>query len=143
LNVPMDDAGSMRCVQGVGDLDCEIEQQRHVQRLAFDAALQSFAVQELHRDEGPAVCYINVVNGADIRMIEGGSSSRFTLEPNKSSGIGGHALRQEFQSDAPLQLEIFGLVDHAHPTAAEPAQNAVMRDDSAHQMKIIGTIRLR
>ena len=33
---------------------------------------------------------------------------------------------QEFQSDVAAQTQVFGLVDHTHPAAAELLENAVV-----------------
>ena len=61
---------------------------------------------------------------------------RFAPKPSQSGRIRGHALGQEFQGDATVQLEVFGLVDHTHPAAAELAQDAVVRDRLAdHGLK--------
>jgi len=55
----------------------------------------------------------------------------FALETPQSSRIRSHALGQELQRDAAMQLEIFSLVDHTHPAAAQLAQDAVVRDGFA------------
>ena len=42
--------------------------------------LQRFTIQKLHSDESLAFVLANLVNGADIRMVQRRSSLRLTLE---------------------------------------------------------------
>ena len=42
--------------------------------------LQRQPVQKLHRDEGLAVLLVNLVDGADIRMVERRSGLRLALK---------------------------------------------------------------
>jgi hypothetical protein len=46
-------------------------------------------------------------------------------------GIYGNVIRQELESDKPVQRYILGFVDYSHPSAAEPLDDAVVRDSSA------------
>ena len=48
---------------------------------ALDAMLQGLAVEELHGDEGLAVGLTDIVDGADIGMIERGGRLSFALKP--------------------------------------------------------------
>jgi hypothetical protein len=45
-----------------------------------DAVLQRQAIQELHHDEGLAFVLSNLVDGADVGMVEGGSCTGFAAE---------------------------------------------------------------
>ena len=54
------------------------------------------------------------------------------LQRKRSSTTGFCAtLGQELQRDQAMQPRVFGLVDHAHPAAAELFDDAVMRDGLA------------
>src|SRR5215469_7688425 len=64
-------------------------------------------------------------------MVESRCRLCFALEPPQSSRIRSHALGQELQRDAAVQLEVFSLVDHTHPATANLAQEAVVRDGLA------------
>jgi hypothetical protein len=48
-----------------------------------NAALQRRAVEMFHGDERFSVLFANVVNCADVRMIERGSGLRFTLKASQ------------------------------------------------------------
>ena len=71
LDIAMNDARTVRGIQGISDLDGQIEQKLHIQRLALNGVLQGLAVQELHSDQGLAIHRVDVVDRADIRMVEG------------------------------------------------------------------------
>src|SRR5215831_4272293 len=68
------------------------------------------------------------INRADIRVIESGCSTCFTLKPLQSRGIPDQAVRKELESYMALQLQVFGLIDHTHATATEFPDDTVMCD---------------
>src|ERR1035441_9932560 len=60
-------------------------------RTVADQVLQGFTVEVLHGDERLAVLFANVVDGADIGMVEGGRGLSLTPETLKSLAVLGHA----------------------------------------------------
>ena len=56
------------------------------------------------------------------------SDAALASRSNRSSDLGSPAkiFRDEFQRNVPPQLQVFGLVNHAHAAAPELSQNAVM-----------------
>src|SRR5712691_8680967 len=93
--------------------------------------LQGVAIQKLHGDESLAVLLANVVNSADIGMVQGGSSLRFPLKPAQRLGISRDFIGQEFQGNKSVKPGVLGLVDHTHPTTAELLYNPIVRDGLA------------
>src|ERR1022692_5026560 len=73
----MDDAARMSRVQPVGDLDGPVEQGFEQQGLVADAMLQRGALQEFHRQERMPVVLADLVEGTDVRMIDGCRGARF------------------------------------------------------------------
>ena len=127
----MNDPLRVRRVQRVSDLNRQVQQFVCLQRLSGDEALDSLALQILNHDEGLALVFSDVINRADIRVIEGGSCLRFTLEPFQGLSILGEFLREELQGDGALELGVRGLVHHAHAPAAELLQDAIVADSRA------------
>src|SRR5579863_5426216 len=84
LDVAMDDSLSMRGVERIGDLDAKIQKLLEIDRLAVNVMTQSLAVNELHGDKGPAVLLANVVDGANVRVIEAGGGMRLAAETLES-----------------------------------------------------------
>ncbi len=95
---------------------------------AGDAVLQGRAIEVLHGDEGAAVVLSDVVNGADVGMIERGGGLGFALKTGEGLGIAGHVFGQEFQGDKTMEAGVLGLVNHAHASATEFLDDAVVRD---------------
>jgi hypothetical protein len=89
----------------------------------------SFGPLEIfHRDERFAVFLAEVVNGADVGMIERRSGLRFTLETAQRLRIAGDFVGKEFQRHEAVQARVLGFVNHTHAAAAEFFENAVMRN---------------
>jgi len=80
--------------------------------------LEGLALEQFHGDEGLAVVLVDLVNRADIGMVEGGGGARFALKPLQCLAITGEFRWQEFQRDAASQLAVLGLENHTHPAAA-------------------------
>ncbi len=133
LDVAVDNAFGVGCVEGVSDFDGQLEQGVVIERAACDGVLESHAVQELHGDEGLRLVFlgqvfVDFVNGADIGMVQGGGGLGLALETGQSLGILGHLVRQEFQGDEAVQLDVLRLIDNAHAAATELFNHSVVRD---------------
>ncbi len=77
------------------------------------------------------VLVVNFVDGADVRMVQGGSSLGFALKAGESLRVFGYVVGQELEGDKATELHILSLVDHAHPATAEFLDDAVVRDGLA------------
>jgi hypothetical protein len=93
--------------------------------------LQSFAFEEFHGDEGAALVFANIVNGADIRMIQGGSGFGFATEALESVFVVGEIVGKKFQGDGATEARIFRFVNHTHTTATKHFENAIVGDGLA------------
>ena len=90
--------------------------------------LQRLAFQKLHRDESFSAFFANVVDGADVGMIESRGRLRFPPEPGQRLRVARYVFWQELERDEAVQPRILGLVDDTHPTAANFFQDSVVRD---------------
>ena len=128
LDVAVHDFFGVRGIERIGDFDGQREQGLGVHGLARDAMLQRHAVQKLHGDEGLAVLLADVVNGADVGMIQGGCGLGFALETGEGLRVAGNFLGQKLEGDKTMKPGVFGFVDHAHAAAAQLLENAVVRN---------------
>src|SRR4029077_7747851 len=129
LNIAMHDPLRVRRIERIGNLDAERKQRLQLHRTVADAMFQRHAIEVLHDDERLAVLVTDVVDGADIRMVECRCSSRFTAESLERLPVLRHILRKEFQCDEAVKASVLGLVYDSHASAAELFDDAVMRDN--------------
>ena len=120
-------------VERVGDLDAEVEDLIQLERLALDAVLERFAFQELHGDEVLALVFPDLVDGANIRMVQSRGSARLALEARQRLLVAGHFLGQELERHHAAELGVLGLVNHAHAPAAQLADDAIVGNRPADQ----------
>ena len=70
LDVAVDDAFRLRRIQRVGHFDSEGENRLQRQGNVADPVLERDALQQFHRDEGMPVRFIDVMNRADVGMVQ-------------------------------------------------------------------------
>ena len=93
--------------------------------------LERLPFQQLHGDEVLTARFVDLVNRANVRVIQRGCSKRFRLKSFTCSRIILHFYRQELQRDMPVQSKVFGFVHHTHAAATELLQDAIVRNDLA------------
>ena len=93
--------------------------------------LQRDAVQKLHDDEGLALFLPNLMNGANIGMVQRGSCLSFPLKPGQRLRVFGHFMWQKFEGDKAVQRDVLGLVHDSHTTTAEFFDDPVVRNGLA------------
>ena len=132
LDIPVDDALRMGRFQRVAELDCPLQGFFDGKWFFRDAVLQRGAFQQLHDDEGLTILLPDLMNGCDIRMIQGGGGARFAAEPFQRLRVFGKFFRQELQRHAAAKLGVLGLVDHPHSATAELLDDHVVRNGLAN-----------
>ena len=81
-----------------------------------------------------AVVLADVVEGADVRVIERGRDARLAGEAGERLRIAGELGRQQLQRNLPAKAPIFGAIDDAHAAAAELVRDAVVRERAADHL---------
>src|SRR5215472_7114439 len=133
LDIPVHDPLRMRRVQRIRDFNAPLHQlvQRH--RPLRDALPQRLPFQAFHRDERASALLANVVDRANVRMIQPRRRLRFPLEAFQRLCVIGQLFRQKLQCHRTFQPRIFGPIHHSHSAAAQPLHNSVMRNDFSRQ----------
>src|SRR5580692_4275282 len=126
LDVAMDDALCVSCLKRVSDLDCEVQQRVDFQRLDVNFLLQSMTFQKFHCNKGLVTGFADLVNCANVGMIEGRSSPGFAPEAFQRLRVFHQFLWQELQGHMTPEAEIFSLVNDPHPPALDSFQNAIV-----------------
>jgi hypothetical protein len=106
--------------------------------------LQGHAVQKLHHDERLISVLADLVDSADIGMIQSGCSASLAAKTCERLWVFGHIFGKKLQSDEAAEVRVLGLVDHTHAAATQLLQDAVVRNGLAehvvlaYRMSIVG-----
>ena len=118
----------LACAASSAEAICDaiLERLGHRQRPGRDERVQPRAVDELHRDERGAVVLVDLVDGDDVRVIEGGGGARFLDEPAVAIGVRRRLGRQHLDRDRPAEPGVVGGVDNPHPAPADLGVDAIV-----------------
>ena len=122
LEIAMDDALAMRLVERVGDLGGDLQRLVERKRPFLEARGQRLAVEMRHDEVVRAVDVPDVVDAADVRMVQRGDGPRLAFETRAQIGIAGDVTRQDLDRDGAIEARVAGLVDLAHPACAKRAR---------------------
>jgi hypothetical protein len=87
----------------------------------------------LHRKVIPSADLCDLVDGADIGMVQRGGCSRFTAKPLCCLRVVDELIGKEFEGNEATELEILSFVDLAHTSTAHLFQDSIVRDGLAYQ----------
>ena len=80
LDVAMDYAFTVRRIERVSSLNTQRQDRFQLHGTAGNQVLERRPVKKFHDEKSPSVVLANVVNGADVGMVESGSGLRFAAE---------------------------------------------------------------
>ncbi len=138
LDVAMNDAFGVSGVEGVGNVSADFEKALDFDGRVGDDVLERGAFHVFHDDEDAAVVFLDVVDGADVRMVEGGGGASFSLEALEGLWILGDVVGKKFQGYETAEFGVFGFVNDTHSAAAEFFDDAVIGDGLADEGGGIG-----
>ena len=119
LDVAMDDAGAVRGVEGVGQRCANVEQRRQLDRARTEPLAQRLSLEQLHREIVSIALLADVVDGADVRVIERRGGARLAQKALDSGGVSADGLRQQLESNPAPQPRVFGPVHDPHAARAK------------------------
>jgi hypothetical protein len=81
--------------------------------------LESLAFQQLHNKKRMALLvFADVMNGADMRVIDARGGARFSAESLESNGTGYQMVGQKLECYITSKPDVFRAIDHAHTSTA-------------------------
>ena len=99
-----------------------------------DALLEGLALQQLHGNEEAAVGLADLIDSADIGMVQRRGGPGLTLKALQRERVFFQLSGQELQGDVAAEVDVLSFVHHAHATAAKLVQDPVVGDGFAlHQ----------
>ena len=118
-------SGAMRAVERVGDLSGELERLIERQRALLDAGSQRLALHVLHHHVTGAVLAADIVEHADVRMIQRGNGAGFAFEAGAQIFAFGDVFGQDLDGDGAVEPGVAGFVHLAHAAGAERGEDLV------------------
>src|ERR1700745_563095 len=88
--------------------------------------LERYPVQKFYDDERLVAVFADLVDGADVGMVQSGSRTSFTSETFQCVRVSRKVFGQELQGDEAAELGVLGLVDHTHPAFGEKTHDSIM-----------------
>jgi hypothetical protein len=67
------------------------------------------------------------MNGANVRMIQRGSSARFQPESLECLWITGKLIRQKLECHSPAEFDVLRAINYSHSSSTEPFENSITR----------------
>src|SRR5262249_980480 len=128
LYVAMDDSFCMGGIETVGELNRDFQHRTECKRLTVQLLVETLSFQEFHGNKRPAVRLADFVDRADVGMVQRGGRPRLSRKSLKIRAVGVDRIGQELQSNLSAKLEVLGLIDHAHASAAEFSYDSVVGD---------------
>ena len=96
-----------------------------------DPLTQRPAIEEGHYDEGAAIDLVDLVNGADVGMIEFRGGLGFPLETLAAFFVAQQVRSEEFEGDGAVESGVLGLIDDSHAAFTKLLGDLVVRDGLA------------
>lgn len=148
----MEDALRMHSLQRVGELQPEVHDVGDAQGLALaspsgvharsargtEPLHQRLALEQFHCNERRrlrrarrGLGLANVVDGADVRMVQRRRRSGLPLKPFERLAVAREVFGKELERDAAAETRILGRIDNAHATRPECGDDSVSADRSA------------
>ncbi len=110
---------AMRLVKRVGDFDCIAQDLIYRQKAFLQAGGQGFPFQVLHHQEIDAVLLADIVQGANMRIVQAGDGACLALETLAGFSVRRQVGRQDLDGNSAIKPGIFGAIHLAHAACAQ------------------------
>src|SRR5436190_1747933 len=141
LDIAMNDAFGMRRINRIRDFNSEIQRFLDAQRTAIVPVFQCLSIEVFHHNERTAVVLTDIVDRANLRMIERRGRTRLDSKSFERLRILGTLLRQELHRNRTAEADILRFIDNTHASGAEMFKDFVVRNGLAdHRALMVTTI---
>ncbi len=127
--------GRIECFR---DLDSEAQQFIGGQGPAGDSVFEITAFQQFHDEQRLAVKLHDIVDRANVRMIQRGGGACLASKAFEVSRIAGTHVTQEFHGDVTAESHIFGAIDNTHTAGTKRRFNLIGSDRQAGKRRTAG-----
>jgi hypothetical protein len=127
----VEDASGMRGSEASSDLRAILEGFARRDWPLLESVAQRLSFQQLEHNVVDAALHAHVVDGQDVRMIEGRHRHGFLLETPEATGLVFPGCGHDLERYLPPKARITRSVYLAHPPRAERSQDLIRADAAA------------
>ena len=143
LQVPVHDPVLVSVAKRLRDSGSKLERLARRERFARHAFGEASPAEKLHRDKEDAVGFVDLMDDADVRMLEGSGGGGFLHESLTALGLLDEIRRQDFQRYLAVELLVAGAVDDLQLAPTELFEHRAVRKGFpiivSTQFPLIGT----
>src|SRR5260370_31992522 len=121
----VDGAATVGFVERIGDLRAVFQGLIEWERTLFQPLGESFTFDALHHQIIGAILLADVMERADVWMVQAGDGFRFAFEALLANRIRAELRGKDLDGDAALQPRIARPIDFAHSAGTERSSNLV------------------
>ena len=133
LQVSVDDPAPVCSVERVDDLDRVFDRSRERQRSPLQPLLERLTIDVLHDQVVDVVLHPDVVERADVRMIQAGDDPGFALEACDALRVVRQMLGQRLDGDGAVQARIDGAIHLTHAARGDQGLQLVRTEDTSDE----------
>ena len=115
----------MRLVQGIGYFDGDLQDLIEWQRALNQPLRQRLAFQILHDQVMSALLLADVIESADVGVLQAGDSVCFALEPLAQLGVITQMTGQDLDGNKTIQARVASFIHLAHASRADLGENLI------------------
>ena len=131
----MDDALGVRGLERIGNLNGQIEHLGEPERLStFQSLPQRLPFEQLHGQQRLPVDVVDLVDRADVRVVQRRGGTRFALEALERGMVLRERWREKLERNVTPEFRVVGAIHHTHPPRADLVKDAIVRDDLANHL---------
>ena len=120
LQVAVHDPGAVGAVHRRADLNGDVERLVHRELgRAAQAIFERFSLEELEDQVVELAVAADVVDRADVRIVQRGDDARLLLEAPARFGVGGQRAGQDLDGDRAIEPGVAGAIDLTHAAGAD------------------------
>src|SRR5579863_93655 len=125
-------------VQRVGNFDGVQEHLLQRQGTFVQPLRERLAFEILHDEEVGPILLADVVEGADVGMIQAGNRASFALKPLAQLGTAGEMSGRNLNGDDAIEARVAGAIHLAHPARTDGGKDFVRPEASAGGQRHLG-----
>src|SRR5262245_3040124 len=123
----MDDAGAVRRIKRIRHLDPDVDGLMDPGRAMRQQIAQGLTLEQLHHQVWAALVLADVVNRADVGMVQRRCGTGFAAETLQRTRVG-QIFRDELEGDGTSEAGVFARVHDTHPASAQLGGDPIVAD---------------